>query len=102
MSTPSLGSCCCCGTTGRKVRNIIMLHLKSPMPGRGWGCVVFGLPSDGASAVLCDRCLKAYQKDNTKLRWACRGYPSEDGRIPIAELAGAHDHDMSKHTEEKS
>jgi NMD protein affecting ribosome stability and mRNA decay len=29
-----------------------------PTPGRGWGCVVCGVPSDGAVAVLCDACVE--------------------------------------------
>ena len=31
------------------------------------------------------------------LRFACRGYPAADGRVPIASLTGTHDHDRSQH-----
>ena len=51
--TPDLGPCCCCGGTER-VRDIVMLSRKAPVPGTGWGCVVCGLPNDGASYVCCD------------------------------------------------
>ena len=90
-----LGPCCiCAGTTG--VRNVIMLHVKGRVPGHGWGCFGCDLPCDGASAVLCDPCAEAWQK-GTPLRFACRGFPAEDGRVPIEELAEPHAHDMAKH-----
>ena len=91
-----LGPCCICETEGG-VRNIVMLNKKSPVPGHGWGCLVCGLPSDGASAVLCDPCLELYQEDENTLKFACRGYPAIDGRIPIDRLEGHHDHDMEVH-----
>jgi hypothetical protein len=90
-----LGPCCICG--GRMgVRNLIMLDVKAPIAGHGWGCVVCDLPCDGASAVLCDPCLGAFQ-DGTPLRFACRGYPADDGRAPMKELTERHEHDMTKH-----
>lgn len=91
-----LGPCCICETT-EGVRNIVMLPKKCKVPGHGWGCVVCNLPSDGASAVLCDACLDLYERDPGALRFACRGYPAIDGRIPIDQLEGYHDHDMEKH-----
>ena len=99
MST-KLGPCCICETT-RNVRNVIMLDKRCPTPGHGWGCVVCGLPSDGASAVLCDACFEAFADKKAALKFACRGYPATDGRIPLAELKGQHKHDMSKHPEEQ-
>jgi hypothetical protein len=96
--TPSFGPCCICGGDF-KVRNVLMLHRKSPIPGRGWGCVVCKLPNDGAVAVLCDPCFKQLKAKKAKLRFACKGYPSKDGRVSIDELAGAHDHDMRFHPE---
>ena len=89
---PSLGPCCYCGTL-ENVQNIIMVNKKSPIAGRGWGCVVCGLASDGASYVLCDDCFER----QVKPKFACRGYPAEDGRIPYDELQGIHEHDMEKH-----
>lgn len=94
---PKLGPCCMCeGTEG--VNNIIMLDRRGAEPGRGWGCFVCGLPSDGAIAVICDGCLPRYQADNTTLKVACRGYAGEGGRVPIAELPEEpfHHHD-AKH-----
>lgn len=88
-----LGPCCVCETT-INVRNILMLSQKSPMPGKGWGCFQCGLPSDGASAVVCDDCLEK------PLKFACRGYPGVDGRIPIEELTEKIEHDYAKHPEE--
>jgi hypothetical protein len=36
-----------------------------------------------------------------ELRFACRGYPGKDGRVPIEELQGEIHHDESKHPELK-
>jgi hypothetical protein len=98
--TPNLGPCCMCeATTG--VRNLIMLDRRCVIAGHGWGCLVCGLPSDGASAVLCDDCLTLYRADNAWLTIACRGYPGEDGRVAIAELPPEpFEHDMAKHAGE--
>lgn len=98
--SPHLGSCCMCdGADG--VRNIIMLSQRGAIAGHGWGCVVCGLPSDGAYAVLCDPCLELWQKKPELLTTACRGYPGSEGRIPIAELPpGRFDHDDRKHKEQ--
>lgn len=90
-----LGPCCCCGESGPTVRNIIMLDKKAQIPGRGWGCVQCDLPGDGACVVICDRC----HEEKRPYRFACRGYPAKDGRIPIEQLQGQHEHDMSKHPE---
>lgn len=92
---PKLGRCCACGGVVG-VRNVLMLHQKAPMPGRGWGCVICDLPSDGAVAVTCDLCFDM-GLEKRPLRWACKGYPAEDGRVPIGELAGSHEHDMARH-----
>ncbi len=90
--TPDLGMCCICGVR-EHVTAIIMLDVKNQVPGHGWGCLGCGLPSDGASAVLCETCLPGWQSGKTPLRFACRGYPAEDGRVPIAELTVPHLHD---------
>jgi hypothetical protein len=87
-----LGPCCACEGI-RDVRNVVMLDKKAPLPGRGWGCVVCGLPLDGAVAVLCDDCLE----NGREPQMACRGYPAEDGRVPIGELTGSHEHDEALH-----
>jgi hypothetical protein len=99
----SFGPCCICeGTVG--VRNVLMLSQNSPTPGRGWGCVVCDLPSDGAIAVVCDACVGNAEAHgltvSSLLRFACGGYPGWDGRVPIGQLAGTHDHDRTKHPAE--
>jgi hypothetical protein len=92
---PDLGPCCMCEGPGS--RNLIMLSRRGAIPGHGWGCVVCGLPLDGAYAVLCEACIIRWEHDNSLLTVACRGWPGE-GRIPIAELPkGLFDHDMAKH-----
>lgn len=95
MSDPDLGPCCSCEKTGPDVRNILMLNLESPTPGRGWGCLVCDLPQNGDVAVVCDACLDA----ESELRFACRGYPGQDGRVPIEELITPFKHDESRHFE---
>jgi len=90
---PDLGPCCCCGESGPDVRNIVMLHFKIPMSGRGWGCIVCGLPADGALYVCCDECFE--KKANPK--YACKGYPAKDGRLPIEELTEPFEHDEKLH-----
>jgi hypothetical protein len=76
-----------------------------PFPGlrttrQGWGCLVCGLPPDGAYAVLCDTCKDGCFTNQVTLQFVCRGWPVEDGRIPFGELsAEPFDHDMMKHAE---
>ena len=97
--TPSLGTCCICGGANA-VRNIFMLNAKAPVRGHGWGCMQCGLPSHGASAVICDTCavMHAHHVEDA-LGWVCRGYPGSDGRMRVEELRGEHGHDQSKHPE---
>lgn len=103
---PALGPCCICEKDGPTVHSIFMLGHRAPIAGRGWGCYACGLAADGAVAVVCDECLgpldaKGVPVDrsiDSRLRFACRGYPGEDGRIPIGELDPApFEHDLSKH-----
>ncbi len=96
-----LGPCCICGQVDPTVRTIILLPRKGPMPGRGWGCVACGLPPDGAVAVICDKCA-ALPDPSASLRFACRGHPGTDGRLPIGDLpAEPHQHDLSRHPEQR-
>jgi len=90
---PDLGACCGCGRNDVPVGNIVMLDVKGQVPGHGWGCVACHLPSDGASAVLCDDCIKGFMAGRIKLQFACRGFPGQDGRVPIGELTVPHRHD---------
>lgn len=92
-----LGTCCICGTRN-KVRNVVMLKGRCPTPGRGWGCIVCGLPADGAIAVLCDKCQDDLQDGKAQIKWICTGYPAQDGRTPLAEMLQVpFDHDLTKH-----
>lgn len=98
----NLGPCCICDQEGPEVRNILMLPFRGPIPGRGWGCLQCGLPPDGASAVLCDDCLEAYNKGDLKLNFICSGYPEEDGRIPLEGYEKiAFGHDENLHEDDK-
>lgn len=110
LSSPTaLGSCCICERIDPTVRTIITLPKRSPSPGKGWGCLACGLPTDGALAVICDVCAGPVDEvgcnlDSTvpeRLRFACRGYPGADGRVPIGELDPTpFVHDLSFHREE--
>jgi len=89
---PTLGPCCICeAETG--ARTIVMLPVKGVIPGHGWGCVLCKLPMDGASAVVCDECAGDLESGTKQLRFACRGYPATDGRVPIETLTVPHEHD---------
>jgi len=92
-----LGACCACRQSGPTVRNVVCLPLRSPTPGFGWGCVVCGLPSDGAVAVVCDACLET----NAPILDVCSGYPKENMRTARASLHEAFDHDIVMHAGEE-
>lgn len=91
----SLGTCCLCECT-EGVRNILNVSKKSPTPGRGWGCMICDLPCDGAIAVLCDFCFEKVRSGEA-IKFACKGFPALDGRVPFSDLAGVHRHDKLKH-----
>ena len=92
-SEPDFGACCACGSTDN-VRNVMMLDQRGPVAGKGWGCIVCGLPSDGAIAVLCDACIEA----GASPRMVVVGYAADGRRMPIAELdATPFTHDPIKH-----
>jgi hypothetical protein len=50
-------------------------------------------------AVLCDECCDAFHAGEKELRFACRGYPAIEGRVPFSDLNGEHAHDVTKHRE---
>ncbi len=79
--------CCACGVVGSH-RNILQLGVHAPLPGRGWGCVVCGLPNDGAVAVVCDACVEQ-QRTPTH---ACASYPAAPERVLIESLTEPFDH----------
>jgi hypothetical protein len=93
----NLGACCSCRRDDVDVFTILMLPKLAPIAGRGWGCVVCGLPADGALAVVCERCADT----GVELVDACRGYPGEDGRVPIDTLEGEFEHDRRLHAQDE-
>lgn len=92
---PKLGSCCGCGKTHRTVRNVYSLGFEAPIPGTGWGCVVCGLPENGAVAVICDACHDAKKP----ILAVCVGYAGKDKRMSydLAGTAAPFGHDVTKH-----
>jgi hypothetical protein len=92
--TLNLGPCCICGENA-PIAGIVMLSVKNQAPGRGWGCVICDLPADGAYAVICRSCQPGYERGDVKLQFACRGWPGEDGRVPVGDLTEPHGHDLS-------
>jgi hypothetical protein len=91
-----LGPCCGCKATGPTVRNLVCLGVKGPVAGTGWGCVVCGLPSDGALAVMCDSCMEAKSEPLEVIA----GYVAEIGRTPRASCTEPFEHDMDQHQDE--
>lgn len=98
----TLGPCCLCAAEGATV--LVMLAARSPIQDRGWSCVTCGLSANGAMAVLCASCARFYEKTGRSsieldLKWACRGFPGSDGRIPFDELRGEYQHVRRRHLE---
>lgn len=93
----SLGPCCHCAK--RPAVTLVMLAKKAPIAGRGWGnpTCPCRLPPDGALAVLCELCHAKFEKSEFKPRYACRGFPATDGRIPYGQLRGRHAHKRTLH-----
>jgi hypothetical protein len=97
MMEVDLGPCCACGKEDETVRNVYLINKRAPVPSTGWGCVVCGLPPDGASAVLCDACHEA----NADIKYAIVGYPAEKRRIPISDApTEAFEHRLEFHRDE--
>lgn len=88
----NLGACCACGQIKPDVRNVMMLDYRAPVPGTGWGCIVCGLPTDGAVAVLCDECLLTH----AEIKFV---YSGKNNRVSISNLKDEFHHDRSKHPE---
>jgi hypothetical protein len=96
METIDFGPCCACRRSGPTVRNLICLDLRAPVAGTGWGCVVCGLPSNGAVAVLCDACMGA----SADIVDVCHGYAATGMRSARAACTEPFVHDESKHEED--
>jgi hypothetical protein len=95
------GPCCACsqeGTPENPVWNGIMLKLRGPSPGKGWGCFTCDLPLDGALAFICDRCLELGH-ERAPIKWVVEGLVANKGRAPIETCTEFFDHDLSKHHE---
>lgn len=89
---PDMGPCCACGAEG--ARNVLSLDRRAPRPGTGWGCVVCGLRSDGALAVLCDDCVREGRPPIE----VADGYLAARRRVPVEALPdGTFDHDPERH-----
>jgi hypothetical protein len=95
---PNLGSCCVCGKHDATVRNLMCLDFEGPEGFEGWGCVVCGLPSRGATAVFCDACVEA----NADPQFVCGGRCiGENVRVPIGDLERKpFAHDRNVHADE--
>lgn len=70
----------------------------APMPEHGGNCFVCGMVGQ-AVAVVCDKCLGP---PRVALRFACRGYPATDGRVPYGSLGPHPGHDEAKHLAESA
>lgn len=99
-----LGPCCMCGGE-TDVTTIIMLDREAPEPGTGWGCVVCGLPNNGAVAVVCESCIG--RPLEAPIGKVCKGYPVAGERIglaeypfvPFAHIVAMHDADEGDEVE---
>jgi len=89
----TVGRCCACRRVDVECRNLVMLHVQAPVPGTGWGCVVCGLPNDGALALVCDGCLER----NAPILDAIEGYASKGGRIARDTLTVPFEHKAIPH-----
>ncbi|WP_138500945.1 hypothetical protein [Nostoc sp. PA-18-2419] len=74
-----------------------MLPKKAPVLGTGWGCLVCGLPSDGAVAVACDDCLALMDTQPDVIKEVIYGYASDKKRYSIAGLAEDFNHKNIPH-----
>lgn len=95
------GPCCVCGQPG-ELPNLMMLELRGGEPGKGWGCLLCGLPPDGATAAICRRCIPddwqpGAPRPGGEVRYACVGYVTDPRRVPIVELVEPWRHDMALH-----
>lgn len=89
----SFPPCCCCGGA-EAVRNIILLNKLAPVSGQGWGCILCGLPCNGAVAVICNQCLESI----SEIKYVCAGSATDPRRVPVSELpAGEFNHNPACH-----
>ncbi len=99
----ALGRCCRCQQADANVLH--MLEIKSPeRDGRGWGCMVCGLPPEGAIVVFCEPCAQHFEHDReAAAQWfetptICLGFPQDNRRQQVEKKQmEPHDHDLTKH-----
>ena len=89
----AIGACCACRRTDVELRNLVTLHVRAPVPGSGWGCVVCGLGNDGALAIVCDACLER----DAPIVDAIAGYAARGGRVRSDTLTVPFDHKAIPH-----
>lgn len=94
-----IGQCCVCGQRA-VMRGFMMLALRAPTPGTGWGCLQCGLPADGAIAALCRPCTRLATKNEAQpVQFVCGAYPGEEARAPIEQCQTEFRHNMQLHPE---
>ena len=72
LTTQDFETCCICeceSTPDNQVVNFIDLPYKTPVPGTGWGNMLWQMPADGAIAAICDRC--ADSEEILELKFLC-------------------------------
>lgn len=91
--------CGSCGEVKTTVRNMLCLPMRAPTPGKGWGCVVCGLPADGALTLLCDDCIAL---DDPPIHFVIDG-PAFGGQFITHRRVDAvpFTHDLRKHPPEE-
>ena len=93
---PDLGTCCGCDKVGPDVRNVMMLDREAPPMTTGWGCFVCSLPTIGAVAILCDKCLA----DDVAPKFVVSGRIKTKGRQNVLQYPlKPFGHDLSQHPE---
>lgn len=101
------GTCCACGGHA-DLATFLMLPFRAPVPGTGWGCVVCGLPPDGAIAAICDECAGpiASTRQAPGLKYVCLGRPLAGRVTPYSPDSGwfrkPFTHDLSRHEGEQT
>ncbi len=89
------GRCCACRER-LPLRNVVCMSFRAPASaaGKGWGCVVCGLPADGAIAVVCDPCVQA----GAPILDVCADYATQPERADAAPLKDTpYEHDSARH-----
>jgi hypothetical protein len=91
------GSCCACEREDESVRNVVALSVKAPMPNTGWGCMVCGLPLNGALAVVCDTCME----EKRPIVWVIYGMALSGERVLRSTCTEPFEHNLQYHPEER-